>query len=85
MSEYLEFSLDEPIGILAKQINEAMPNLVIEKFKEGLSSPKRINPRYFAKGIVTLSADDTLEAYNMGCYARMYIGSDFRMLLDLLF
>ena len=85
MSEYLEFSLDVPIGTLAREIKDAVPQTIVEKFKEGLSSSKRINSRYFKKGRIELHAEDPIQAYNMGCYARLYIGNDSRMLLELLF
>ena len=85
MSEYSEFSLDVSVGLLATQINGAIPHSMVEKFKEGLSSAKRINPLYFAKGIVKLCADEPLQAYHMGCYARLYMGSDSQILLELLF
>jgi len=85
MSEYLEFPSDVPVGILAQEINDSIPHPIVEKFKEGLSSSKRIDLRYFEKGIVKISADDPFQAYNMGCYARLYIGNDFHLLLELLF
>lgn len=85
MSEYLEFSLDLPVGLLARQINDDIPQAMIEKFKEGLRSLKKINPLYFEEGIVKLRADDPIQAYNMGCYVRTRLGSASGMLLELLF
>jgi hypothetical protein len=85
MSEYLKFSLDVPIGTLAKEIKAAIPQSIVEKFKEGLSSSKGINPIYFEEGKIELHAEDPIQAYNMGCYARIYIGNDSQMLVELLF
>ena len=85
MSEYLEFSLDVPVSLLARQINDGIPQPMIEKFKEGLSSPKKINPLYFKEGVIKLRDEDPMQAYNMGCYARIWLGSNSQLLLELLF
>ena len=84
MSEYLEFSLDLNVGLLAKQLNDDIPQPVIEKFKEGLRSRKEINLRYFEEGAIKLRADDRIQAYNMGCYTRIRLGNASRLLLELL-
>lgn len=84
MSEYLEFSLNVAVGLLAKQINRNMPLPIIKKFKEGLRSIKKINLRYFEEDTIELRAGDLIQAYNMGCYARTRLGSNSQMLLDLL-
>ncbi|MFC1716428.1 hypothetical protein ACFL6S_22345 [Candidatus Poribacteria bacterium] len=85
MSEYLEFSLDIPIGLLARQISGSVPHPIVERFKEGLSSSKKINPLYFEEGIIELRAGELMQAYNMGCYARIWLESNSQMLLELLF
>jgi len=84
MSEYLEFSLDVSVGMLARQIKDSIPHPMIKKLKEGLSSYKKINLLYFEKGTIMLSADEPLLAYNMGCYAKLWLGSNSQMLLELL-
>jgi hypothetical protein len=84
MSEYLEFSLDVPTGLLAKQIIRNIPLPVIEKFKEGLRSHKKVNPRYFEEGTIKLRAGDPMQAFNMGCYARTWLDSNSQLLLELL-
>lgn len=85
MSEYLELSLDMPINLLAKQIKDEIPRPIIEKFKEGLRSMKRVNPAFFEDGLIKLRDGDIVQAYNMGCYARIKLGGNSRILLELLF
>ena len=65
MSENLELSLDSSIGLLAKQINRGTSLPVIRKFKEGLRSSKKVNPRYFEADTIELHSDDLIQAYNM--------------------
>jgi hypothetical protein len=84
MSEYLELSLDLGVGLLAKQINKDISMPVIEKFKEGLRSSKKVNHRYFSADKIELRADNLIQAYNMGCYTRDRLGDASRLLLELL-
>ena len=84
MSEYLELSLDLGAGLLAKQINKDISLPVIKKFKEGLRSSKKVNPRYFEEGTIEFRADDLIQAYNMGCYTRGWLGDASQLLLELL-
>jgi len=85
MSEYLEFSLDTPVFLLARQINGSVPYSTLDRFKEGLSSSKKVNALYFEEGVIELRAGDLMHAYNMGCYARIWLESNSQMLLELLF
>ena len=84
MSKHLELSLDVPVGLLARQISKDLPLPVVEKFKEGLRSQKKVNPRHFEEGIIKLHADDEIQAYYMGCYARTWLGSNSQLLLEFL-
>jgi len=84
MSDIWEFPLTTPMGELARQVNKDIPLSVIEKFKEGLRSSKKVNPCYFEEGILKLYAGNTMQAYNMGCYARIQLGSTSQLLLELL-
>jgi hypothetical protein len=84
MSNMWKFSLTTSMGELAKQINDEVPQLVLDKFKEGLRSMKTVNPRYFDKDMIKLRADQPAQAYTTGCYTRLRLGDDSRQLLELL-
>jgi hypothetical protein len=79
-----EFSLTAPLGELAKQINGKVPQHVLDKFKEGLRSMKNVDPQYFEKDMIKLSAGQPMLAYNTGCYVRSRLGDDSRRFLELL-
>jgi hypothetical protein len=84
MSDTWEFPLTIPVGELARQINDEVPQLVLDKFKEGLRSMKSVDPRYFEKDMIRLCADQPMQAYTMGCYARTRLEDDSRRLLEFL-
>lgn len=84
MSDMWEFPLTTPMGELARQINDRIPQLVLDKFKEGLRSRKSVDPRYFEKDMIRIHADQPIQAYTMGCYARTRLEGDSRRLLEFL-